>query len=200
MSVNYASGLSPYPNKGVCGLPEVRVWLSCYRVQNMFVLQQFDKLDVVAEKVKRLSQMIRDSRHLVVHTGAGISTAAGIPDFRCVRIILFTNAFSGPNGVWTMEKEGRPPQFDVTFDEAQPTYTHRALVELHRVGHVKYVRVPYVYTHVCADALLHRMLTGYTCVAAFRATVLLSCMAICSSNIVKNAERRPLTTSYTFAQ
>jgi len=110
MSVNYASELSPYPNKGVCGLPEL-----------------FDKTVVVDEKVKQLAQMIRDSRHLVVHTGAGISTAAGIPDFR------------GPNGVWTMEKQGRQPQFDVTFDEAQPTYTHRALVELHRVGHVKCV-------------------------------------------------------------
>jgi len=63
--VNYASGLSPYENKGRCGMPEF-----------------FDDTDVVNAKSRQLATWIRDSRHLVVITGAGISTAAGIPDFR----------------------------------------------------------------------------------------------------------------------
>ena len=63
--MNYASGLSPYENKGECGMPEL-----------------YDDADVVAEKSSQLAALMRDSRHVVVITGAGVSTAAGIPDFR----------------------------------------------------------------------------------------------------------------------
>lgn len=65
MSVNYASGLSPYEHKGKCGMPEI-----------------FDSPSDLNEKSERLAQMIKDSQHMVVITGAGISTASGIPDFR----------------------------------------------------------------------------------------------------------------------
>jgi len=62
--------------------------------------------------------MIREAKHIVVHTGAGISTSAGIPDFR------------GPNGVWTLEKQGKKRETNVTFESAQPTVTHMALVAM----------------------------------------------------------------------
>lgn len=71
--------------------------------------------------------MILSSKHVVVHTGAGCSTASGIPDFR------------GPKGVWTLEKKGEKPNFDVSFSDAQPTKCHMALKALLDSGHIKYI-------------------------------------------------------------
>ncbi|XP_070600111.1 NAD-dependent protein deacylase sirtuin-6 [Erythrolamprus reginae] len=105
MSVNYAAGLSPYSDKGKCGLPEI-----------------FDPPDELERKIHQLADLIQNSFNVVFHTGAGISTASGIPDFR------------GPNGVWTMEERGLVPKFDITFENAKPSKTHMALLELHRVG------------------------------------------------------------------
>ncbi|XP_048845937.1 NAD-dependent protein deacetylase sirtuin-6 [Brienomyrus brachyistius] len=110
MSVNYAAGLSPYPDKGVCGLPEV-----------------FDNPEQMRNKVALLAQMVRQAQYMVVHTGAGISTSAGIPDFR------------GPKGVWTLEEQGEAPHFDTTFEEARPSTTHMALLALQRAGYLKYL-------------------------------------------------------------
>ncbi|XP_060072217.1 NAD-dependent protein deacylase sirtuin-6-like [Ylistrum balloti] len=110
MSVNYSDGLSPYNHKGRCGLPE-----------------KYDSPEEISEKVHQLAEWVKSSQHFVVHTGAGISTAAGIPDFR------------GPKGVWTLEEKGEKPTINVTFDNAQPTRTHMALVALERAGYVKFV-------------------------------------------------------------
>ncbi len=103
MSAGYAQRLSEYPNKvrsellsrvdfffrhlflivlftfkGKCGLPEN------HDSQRAFVF-----------KVNKLSQLIQQSEYTVVLTGAGISTSAGIPDFR------------GPFGIWTREQRER---------------------------------------------------------------------------------------------
>lgn len=110
MSVNYAAGLSPYADKGICGLPEV-----------------FDSPEELKTKVETLAQWIKESQYMVVHSGAGISTSTGIPDFR------------GPNGVWTMEERGETPHFNTTFEDARPSLTHMALLQLQRTGHLKYL-------------------------------------------------------------
>uniref|UniRef100_A0A6A7G071 protein acetyllysine N-acetyltransferase n=1 Tax=Hirondellea gigas TaxID=1518452 RepID=A0A6A7G071_9CRUS len=110
MSCNYAEGLSPYPDKGQLGMPE--------RVAGK---------EEVSQKVAELAAMMKASRHTVFHTGAGISTSAGIPDFR------------GPKGVWTLEKKGLKPDVNVSFDDALPTYTHMALVALEKAGLIQYL-------------------------------------------------------------
>lgn len=45
-------------------------------------IKRFDNEEVVTEKCASLAQMILAAKHVVVHTGAGISTSVGIPDFR----------------------------------------------------------------------------------------------------------------------
>ncbi|GLV31923.1 Sirtuin 6 [Carabus blaptoides fortunei] len=110
MSCNYADGLSSYDNKGVLGLAE-----------------KFDTDDNIENKTSLLTEWILQSRHVVVHTGAGISTSAGIPDFR------------GPNGVWTLEKKGMKPITNISFNEAEPTVTHMALTKLVETEHVKFI-------------------------------------------------------------
>ena len=46
--------------------------------------QVFDPPEELEQKVWELAQLIWQSSSVVFHTGAGISTASGIPDFRSV--------------------------------------------------------------------------------------------------------------------
>lgn len=113
MSLNYAASLSPYANKGKCGLPE-----------------RFDPIEEVKVKCKEFADLIRKSQRIVCLTGAGISTSCGIPDFR------------GPNGVWTLEKKGLTVKADkdnVSFENARPSFAHYSLVELHRRGKLDFL-------------------------------------------------------------
>ncbi len=71
---------------------------------------------------------IRASKHIVIFTGAGISTPCGLPDFR------------GPNGIWTLRKKGLPlPPLNTPFFAAKPSYTHAAIATLAQRGIVRFV-------------------------------------------------------------
>lgn len=50
-----------------------------------------------------------------------------------------TNCFRGPNGVWTLEKQGVKPNINISFDDAVPTKTHMALKQLVDSDHVRYI-------------------------------------------------------------
>ena len=102
MSCSYADGLSPYEHKGKLGQAEI-----------------FDSPEEVDSKVEILARWIsEESSHTVFYTGAGISTSAGIPDFR------------GPKGVWTLEKKGMKPDINVSWNDATPTASHMAIAKL----------------------------------------------------------------------
>lgn len=76
---------------------------------------------MVTEKVKQLAGWVRDARRVCIFTGAGISTDAGIGDFR------------GPQGKWTLEAKGEKRTAPtVATTKAIPTSTHMAIVALQR--------------------------------------------------------------------
>lgn len=54
-----------------------------------------DPPDILEEKCMKLAAAISGASSLAVYTGAGISTAASIPDYR------------GTNGVWTRMQQGK---------------------------------------------------------------------------------------------
>ncbi|XP_019196857.1 PREDICTED: NAD-dependent protein deacetylase SRT1 [Ipomoea nil] len=111
MSLGYAEKLSYIEDVGSVGMTEF-----------------YDPTHVLEEKVERLALMIKKSKHLVVFTGAGISTSCGIPDFR------------GPKGIWTLQKEGKAlPEASLPFHRAMPSSTHMALVELEKAGILKFL-------------------------------------------------------------
>ena len=96
------------------------------------------------EGVAALAALLRDSRRVVVFTGAGISTESGIPDFR------------SPGGIWTRmmpidfadyvadpearrESWRRRFEMEETWNSVRPNDGHRAVAELAARGIVSHV-------------------------------------------------------------
>jgi NAD-dependent deacetylase len=97
------------------------------------------------EKIGRVANLIVESKHIVVFTGAGVSTESGIPDFR------------SPGGLWTKfdpedftlekflsnpETRHRQWRFLLSGDllkDASPNTAHKAIAELEALGRLECV-------------------------------------------------------------
>lgn len=98
----------------------------------------------MAAPISQLTELLRQAQRIFVFTGAGISTASKIPDFR------------GPNGLY---RSNAPVYYDdfiaseaarrqywefklggyTAFRDARPTDAHRAIVSLEQLGKVERV-------------------------------------------------------------
>jgi NAD-dependent SIR2 family protein deacetylase len=78
------------------------------------------------KRIKTLAQWMFEAKHLVVFTGAGISTESGLPDFR------------GPDGIWTRQAKGLPQKMR-DFSSAEPNAGHMAIVELQKLGKLDFL-------------------------------------------------------------
>ena len=84
------------------------------------VLSDWDK------RIRLLAQWMCEAEHLVVFTGAGISTESGLPDFR------------GPDGIWTRQERGLPPK-PRDFSSVEPNAGHMAIVELQKLDKLSFL-------------------------------------------------------------
>lgn len=113
-------------------VPEAQTRLKAQMAKSILkqrAVEQEEPLESIEQKANVLAQLIEKSHHIVIYTGAGISTSASIPDYR------------GPNGLWTqIRKTGA---FSITklhdLTLAEPTLTHMAIKELSRRRIVKHV-------------------------------------------------------------
>jgi len=80
----------------------------------------------LGKRIDILAEWIWEARHLVVFTGAGISTDSGLADFR------------GPDGIWTRQARGLPTK-SADFASAEPNAGHLAIVELQNLGKLAFL-------------------------------------------------------------
>ena len=78
------------------------------------------------KRLNTLAEWMFEARHLVVFTGAGISTESGLADFR------------GPDGLWTRQAKGLPTKSN-DFASAEPNAGHLAIAELQRMGKLAFL-------------------------------------------------------------
>ena len=111
--------------------------------------EYFDTQDVLRTKAQKLAGWILQSNHFCAFTGAGLSTAAGIPDYRSgANTVLPTGA-----GCWekaaniqkarkngTLKNEpATKAALRVGLTKAKATRSHLALVELMEKGMLKHI-------------------------------------------------------------
>jgi len=81
-------------------------------VDSRRVKEYADDAEMLTSKIDKLVEMIQSSKNTIFFTGAGVSTSAGIADYR------------GPTGVWTKQRMKK------LVAKASPTASEKAELDL----------------------------------------------------------------------
>jgi NAD-dependent deacetylase len=103
-------------------------------------------VDEQSLKPSACADLIRRSQRVVALTGAGVSTTAGIPDFRGPQGLYVTRRYD-PDTVFDISAFHRDPgpfyeftrDFLGVIDSLEPTATHQFLAQLEKVGRLEAV-------------------------------------------------------------
>jgi NAD-dependent SIR2 family protein deacetylase len=83
-------------------------------------------MKALEERIRKLAQWIFEGENIVFLTGAGISTESSLSKIR------------GPEGTWTGQDKELPTKFRL-FTSVEPNAGHHALVELQRLGKLRFL-------------------------------------------------------------
>ena len=99
--------------------------------------EYFDTESELEKKCVELANLIKRSKHFVGFTGAGVSTSAGIADFRSGKETVLK---TGP-GCWEELAHGSGTKDVVStpMQEAIPTFCHMSFVQLFNSGYLKFL-------------------------------------------------------------
>ena len=114
-----------------------------------------DSFEQIKQEATRITSLIRSASHCIVFTGAGISTSAGIGDYRgkggkwtemdreSVTAMVAENLKESRQGARTSRQESideaDSDDGGVPYEQLRPTYTHEALAKLLELGLLKHV-------------------------------------------------------------
>ena len=91
------------------------------------VAERFDAFDVLRAKAQAAAMHLNCATAAICFTGAGLSTAAGLGDYR------------GATGKWTREAWGDAAAYETEYEALRPTFAHEAVAKLVADGRVAYV-------------------------------------------------------------
>lgn len=89
--------------------------------------EKFDSEEDLVQKARAAAQRLAASRHAIAFTGAGLSTSAGLGDYR------------GKRGKWTLEAQGVDEAYTTVYEALRPTFGHEAVAKLVEMGRLAYV-------------------------------------------------------------